>query len=91
VSDLIGIRRSLKKLENHELDVIVQVRKLGEALDHPYLAVAAVFSIIRELSPFVHLVGRIMLTIVQNDSLNPLNHGPVIFHAGANVAKRWED
>lgn len=83
--------RILKKLENHELDVIVQVRKLGEGFDHPYLAVAAVFSVFRELSPFVQFVGRIMRTIVQNDPANPLNHGTVIFHAGANVAKRWED
>jgi superfamily II DNA or RNA helicase len=37
--------RVLKKLENDQLDVIVQVRKLGEGFDHRFLAVAAVFSI----------------------------------------------
>ena len=56
-------QRILDKLENHELDVIVQVRKLGEGFDHPYLSVAAVCSIFRELSPFVQFVGRIMRVI----------------------------
>ena len=77
----------MKKLEAHDLDVIVQVRKLGEGFDHPYLSVAAVFSIFANLSPFVQFVGRIM-RVIKND---PLNQGTVVFHAGANIASRWED
>ncbi|SFU91753.1 DEAD/DEAH box helicase [Xenorhabdus koppenhoeferi] len=81
----------LQRLEAHELDVIVQVRKLGEGFDHPFLSVAAVFSVFSNLSPFVQFVGRIMRVIEQNSPGHPLNHGTVIFHAGANVASRWED
>ena len=81
----------MRRLENHELDVIVQVRKLGEGFDHPYLAVAAVFSIFANLSPFVQFVGRIMRVIKHNSPGHVLNQGAVIFHAGANVASRWED
>lgn len=81
----------MKQLEAHELDVIVQVRKLGEGFDHPYLSVAAVFSIFSNLSPFVQFVGRIMRVIKQNSPNNPLNQGTVVFHAGANIASRWED
>lgn len=84
-------QRVLQRLENHELDVIVQVRKLGEGFDHPLLAVAAVFSIFANLSPFVQFVGRIMRVIKQDTPDHVLNHGTVIFHAGANVASRWED
>ena len=83
--------RVLQRLENHELDVIVQVRKLGEGFDHPFLAVAAVFSIFANLSPFVQFVGRIMRVIKQNAPGHILNHGSVVFHAGANVASRWAD
>nr|VFK63822.1 MAG: Superfamily II DNA or RNA helicase [Candidatus Kentron sp. TUN] len=83
--------RVLKKLEAHELDVIVQVRKLGEGFDHPYLSVAAVFSIFANLSPFVQFVGRIMRVIRQNSPNDLLNQGTVVFHAGANIAARWED
>lgn len=83
--------RVMRRLEDHELDVIVQVRKLGEGFDHPYLAVAAVFSIFANLSPFVQFVGRIMRVIVQNAPESPLNQGVVVFHAGANVARQWGD
>jgi hypothetical protein len=71
--------------------VIVQVRKLGEGFDHPFLAVAAVFSIFRNLSPFVQFVGRIMRVIEHDAPGHPLNNGVVVFHAGANIARRWED
>jgi superfamily II DNA or RNA helicase len=83
--------RVFERLKNHELDVIVQVRKLGEGFDHPYLAVAAVFSIFGNLSPFVQFVGRIMRVIVQNNPSHVLNQGVVVFHAGANVARQWQD
>lgn len=81
----------MQKLDAHELDVIVQVRKLGEGFDHPYLSVAAVFSIFANLSPFVQFVGRIMRVIKQNAPGDIINRGTVVFHAGANIASRWED
>lgn len=84
-------QRVMTKLENHELDVIVQVRKLGEGFDHPFLAVAAVFSVFGNLSPFVQFVGRIMRVVKHNAPGDSLNNGVVVFHAGANIAQRWED
>jgi superfamily II DNA or RNA helicase len=81
----------MQRLENHQLDVIVQVRKLGEGFDHPYLSIAAVFSIFSNLSPFVQFVGRIMRVLVQHAPGHVLNQGVVVFHAGANIASRWTD
>ncbi len=81
----------LEKLEKHELDVIVQVRKLGEGFDHPYLSVAAIFSIFSNLSPFVQFVGRIMRVVDQNNPSSLNNKGTVIFHAGSNIASKWSD
>ncbi|MEW6112672.1 MAG: helicase-related protein, partial [Thermodesulfobacteriota bacterium] len=89
--DSAANRRVLNRLENHELDVIVQVRKLGEGFDHPFLSVAAVFSIFSNLAPFVQFVGRIMRVIESNNPRSPMNQGTVVFHAGANIASRWED
>ena len=83
--------RVLARLENHELDVIVQVRKLGEGFDHRYLGVAAVFSVFGNLSPFVQFVGRIMRVIKEGAPGDVLNRGSVVFHAGANIARRWQD
>lgn len=84
-------KRVMTLLDSHDLDVIVQVRKLGEGFDHPYLSVAAVFSIFSNLSPFVQFVGRIMRVIVQNAPDDPKNQGVVVFHAGANIARKWQD
>ncbi|ARR15390.1 DEAD/DEAH box helicase family protein [Xanthomonas citri pv. citri] len=84
-------KRVMQQLEAHELDVIVQVRKLGEGFDHPFLSVAAVFSIFANLSPFVQFVGRIMRAIIQNAPDAQVNQGVVIFHAGANIARQWGD
>jgi len=79
------------RLENHQLDVIVQARMLGEGFDHRYLAVAMVGSIFANLGPFVQFVGRVMRSIVQDAPGHPQNQGVVVFHAGANVARRWND
>lgn len=84
-------QRVIQKLENHQLDVIVQVRKLGEGFDHPFLSVAAVFSVFSNLSPFVQFVGRIMRVIKQNNPGHILNRGVVVFHTGANIARQWGD
>ena len=89
--DSVANDRVLARLENHELDVIVQVRKLGEGFDHRYLGVAAVFSVFGNLSPFVQFVGRIMRVIKEGAPGDALNQGSVVFHAGANIARRWQD
>lgn len=89
--DSMANQRVLERLENNEIDAIVQVRKLGEGFDHPYLSVAAVFSVFANLSPFIQFVGRIMRVVKQDAPEHILNHGSVVFHAGANVARRWDD
>ncbi len=83
--------RVFTRLENHDLDVIVQARMLGEGFDHKYLAVAMVGSIFCNLSPFVQFVGRVMRAIELNNPAHILNQGVVVFHVGANVARRWQD
>ncbi len=87
----VANQRVMQRLENHQIDVIVQVRKLGEGFDHPHLSVAAVFSIFSNLSPFVQFVGRIMRVIQQNAPGHVLNQGVVVFHAGGNIARQWSD
>lgn len=81
----------LAKLDRHELDVIVQVRMLGEGFDHKHLTVAAVFSVFANLSPFVQFVGRIMRVLEEGAPDHPTNQGIVVFHAGANTARVWSD
>jgi superfamily II DNA or RNA helicase len=84
-------RKIKAQLAAHELDVIVQVRMLGEGFDHKYLSVAAVCSIFANLSPFVQFVGRVMRVVDNEQPDSPNNQATVVFHAGANVARRWSD
>jgi superfamily II DNA or RNA helicase len=81
----------LARLDRDELDVIVQVRMLGEGFDHPWLSVAAVCSVFSNLSPFVQFVGRIMRVIPGQPKHGVANRGTVIYHAGSNIARRWSD
>lgn len=81
----------LDKLDRHELDVIVQVKMLGEGYDHPFLSIAAVCSIFSKLTPFAQFVGRIMRAVDQKGPNSHNNQGIVVFHAGANIAQRWSD
>lgn len=83
--------RVYASLDNHELDVIVQVRKLGEGFDHPFLSVAAVFSIFSNLGPFMQFVGRIMRVIPDVDPFSAVNDGVVVFHVGGNITGVWTD
>lgn len=84
-------KKVYKELDNHDLDVIVQVRKLGEGFDHPYLSVAAIFSIFGNLSLFVQFIGRVMRVIEQNKPNSILNQGVIVYHAGGNIIPRWND
>lgn len=83
--------RVFAKLENHEIDVIVQARMLGEGFDHKFLGVAMVGNLYSNLGPFVQFVGRVMRAVAQGAPGDPTNQGVVVFHAGANVAGRWDD
>ena len=83
--------RVYASLANHELDVVVQVRKLGEGFDHPFLSVAAVFSIFSNLGPFMQFVGRIMRVIPDVDPSSAVNEGVVVFHVGGNITGVWTD
>ncbi|HDS1213546.1 TPA: DEAD/DEAH box helicase family protein, partial [Shewanella algae] len=83
--------RVFAKLENHELDVIIQSKMLGEGFDHKFLSVAMVGSVFSNLSPFVQFVGRVMRVVKQNAPRDLVNRGVVVFHVGANIANRWSD
>lgn len=91
LNDIEEDQKVLERLNNHELDVIVQVRKLGEGFDHPWLCVAAVLNNFSQLPPFYQFVGRTMRVLVQNDPGHPLNSATVIYHAGTNQKARVDE
>ena len=55
------------KLNNHKIDVIVNVQMLGEGFDHKYLSIAAIFRPFRSELPYIQFIGRI-LRYINDDS-----------------------
>lgn len=78
------------KIENHELDVVVQVKMLGEGYDHKYFSVASIFSAFDPFLPFYQFVGRTMRTIDPEPD-HPLNQATIVMHAATNQARLWEE
>ncbi|MHA6631128.1 DEAD/DEAH box helicase [Pseudonocardia sichuanensis] len=83
--------RIRQRLENGELDVIVQVDMLGEGFDHKQLSVAAVFRPYRSLSPYIQFVGRVMRVNRPNTIGHPDNRAAIVSHVGLNIEKLWDD
>lgn len=83
--------RILKRLDQDELDVIVQVQMLGEGADFPRLSVAAIFRPFRSLVPYVQFIGRIMRVTKQDSPGDPDNRGYVVSHVGMNVDRWWDE
>ncbi len=79
------------KLEQGQLDCIVQVQMLGEGFDHPPLSVAAIFRPFRSLSPYIQFVGRIMRVTIQDSPEHPDNRGFVVSHVGLNSDPLWKE
>lgn len=54
-------------IENHRLDVIINVAMLGEGYDHPYLSIAAIFRPFKNELPYEQFIGRVLRTIPEDE------------------------
>ncbi len=79
------------KIEIHELDVVVQVRMLGEGYDHKFFAVAAIFAAFDSFLPFYQFVGRTMRVLKDNEPDHLLNQATIVMHAATNQGKLWDE
>jgi DNA repair protein RadD len=83
--------RIRRKLEDGELDVIIQVQMLGEGFDHKPLSVAAIFRPYRSLSPYIQFVGRVMRVNRVDKIGHPDNRAVIVSHVGLNIERHWDD
>ena len=44
-------------IENHRVDVVVNVSMMGEGYDHKYLSIAAIFRPFKSLLPYEQFIG----------------------------------
>lgn len=78
-------------IENHRLDVIINVAMLGEGYDHPYLSVAAIFRPFKSELPYEQFIGRVLRTIPENEvEKTDDNIADVVSHHNLELTKLWE-
>ncbi len=77
-------------IDNHRVDVVVNVAMLGEGYDHPYLSVAAIFRPFKADLPYIQFIGRI-LRFIDDDNATPIdNIGHIISHKNLELDVLWE-
>ncbi|WP_285121816.1 DEAD/DEAH box helicase [Lactococcus petauri] len=83
--------KAFSDIENHRVDVIVNVSMMGEGYDHKYLSVAAIFRVFRNPLPYEQFIGRILRTIPSNELSKPEdNIGSVVAHKLLFLDELWE-
>ncbi|KSU23180.1 DEAD/DEAH box helicase [Lactococcus lactis] len=78
-------------IENHRVDVVVNVSMMGEGYDHKYLSVAAIFRVFKSPLPYEQFIGRILRTIPEEEVGKPEdNIGSVVAHKLLFLDELWD-
>lgn len=88
--DEVEKKRVLKDIENHRVQVVVNVAMLGEGYDHPYLSIAAIFRPFRNELPYAQFIGRILRIIPDENAKASDNIGQIVSHKHLKLDKLWD-
>jgi hypothetical protein len=84
-------KRALQDIENHRVNVVINVAMLGEGYDHPYLSIAAIFRPFRTLLPYAQFIGRVLRAIPNDEAKRADdNIAQIVCHQELNLDKLWE-
>ena len=85
------IKERFKDIENDNVDVVINVAKLGEGYDHKYLSVAAILRPFKGLMPYAQFIGRVLRFIPLEKAKQPGdNVAAVFFHRDLGIDKLWD-
>jgi len=80
-NDMPDREQAFSDIENHRVDVVVNVSMMGEGYDHKYLSIAAIFRAFRSLLPYEQFIGRILRAIPEDEIVKESdNIGSVVAH-----------
>lgn len=86
--------KEFAKIENHEVDVVINVAMLGEGYDHKFLSIAAIFRPFKTLLPYAQFIGRVLRSIADEDVTNKVtiedNIAVAIHHKELGLDDLWE-
>jgi superfamily II DNA or RNA helicase len=84
------LKSRLFAIENHKVEVVLHVAKLGEGYDHKYLSVAAIFRPFRNSLPYEQFIGRVLRSIDQEEVKTPEdNIACVVHHKELGLEELW--
>lgn len=82
--------RIMSDIDNHRIDVIINVAMLGEGYDHPYLSVAAIFRPFKNELPYQQFIGRVLRTIPSDEvQVASDNIAEIVSHKHLGLADLW--
>lgn len=78
-------------IENHRVDVVVNVSMLGEGYDHKYLTIGAIFRAYRNLLPYAQFVGRVLRSIPEDEVKKASdNIASIVSHRDLKLDPLWD-
>lgn len=81
-------KQAFSNIDNHRVDVVINVAMLGEGYDHPYLSVAAIFRPFRNELPYTQFIGRVLRYIEEGKASD--NVAAIVSHHHLYLDKLWE-
>lgn len=84
------IEQIKKDIENHKVDVVVNVSMLGEGYDHKYLSIGAIFRAYRNVLPYAQFVGRVLRVIPPTEVKQASdNIAQIVVHQNLYLDELW--
>ncbi|WP_033049631.1 DEAD/DEAH box helicase [Pseudomonas sp. GM21] len=89
--DSADVLSEFRKIDAHEVEVVVSVNMLMEGYDHKYLTILALFRPYRSINAFAQIVGRILRAIpVEEISAFEIdNNALIIYHQETGLDEMW--
>lgn len=89
-NDMPNRDEAFSDIENHRVDVVVNVSMMGEGYDHKYLSIAAIFRPFKSLLPYEQFIGRILRAIPDDEIKKETdNIGSVVAHKLMYLDELW--
>ncbi|MEK5134871.1 DEAD/DEAH box helicase family protein [Bacillus sp. FSL W8-0645] len=86
--------KEFDKINNHKVDVVINVAMLGEGYDHKFLSIAAIFRPFKTLLPYAQFIGRVLRSISEDDVVNKVsiedNIAVAIHHKELGLDSLWD-
>lgn len=83
--------KEFKRIDEHEVDVVVSVNMLMEGYDHRYLTVLSLFRPYRSINAFAQVVGRVLRAIPEEEitAFEIDNNALIIYHEETGLNEMW--